>query len=307
MSKKNKSESKTSQREATLDVSNPYSLHHSDHPGMILVSKLIEGDNYSTWSRAMRIALSAKNKICFVTGSIKPPSSTDATFPLWQHCNDMVLSWLLNSIHPDIATSVIYAETSVEVWADLQERFSQGNDSRIYQIKQEIGEHRQGQQSISVYYTKLKALWDELSSYHQMVICTCGGLENLNKRDEKEKVMQFLMGLNENYGPVRGQILLMQPLPDTRRVYSLVLQQEKQIEVALNRDNMNHHAMLADHKSQAPAYSLQIRTTRRSKLIKFRSKRIGCTVRIVIKITTASNDAIIYMVPPWDTSFMERM
>ncbi|KAF7148530.1 hypothetical protein RHSIM_Rhsim03G0044200 [Rhododendron simsii] len=222
---------------------------------MILVSKLLEGDNYSTWSRAMRIALSAKNKIGFVAGSIKPPSSIDATFPLWQRCNDMVLSWHLNSIHPDIATSVIYAETSAEVWADLQERFSQGNDSRIYQIKQEIGEHRQGQQSISVYYTKLKALWDELSSYHQMVICTCGGLENLNKRDEKEKVMQFLMGLNENYGPVRGQILLMQPLPDTRRVYSLVLQQEKQIEVSLNRDSMNHHAMLADHKSQAPTYS----------------------------------------------------
>ncbi|KAF7115429.1 hypothetical protein RHSIM_RhsimUnG0055800 [Rhododendron simsii] len=255
MSDKNKSESENSRHEATLEVSNPYSLHHSDHPGMILVSKLLEGDNYSTWSRAMRIALSAKNKIGFVTGSIKPPSSTDATFPLWQRCNDMVLSWLLNSIHPDIATSVIYAETSAEVWADLQERFSQGNDSRIYQIKQEIGEHRQGQQSISVYYTKLKALWDELSSYHQMVICTCGGLENLNKRDEKEKVMQFLMGLNENYGPVRGQILLMQPLPDTRRVYSLVLQQEKQIEVSLNRDSMNHHAMLADHKSQAPTYS----------------------------------------------------
>ncbi|KAF7132885.1 hypothetical protein RHSIM_Rhsim09G0014100 [Rhododendron simsii] len=255
MSDKNKSESENSRHEATLEVSNPYSLHHSDHPGMILVSKLLEGDNYSTWSRAMRIALSAKNKIGFVTGSIKPPSSTDTTFPLWQRCNDMVLSWLLNSIHPDIATSVIYAETSAEVWADLQERFSQGNDSRIYQIKQEIGEHRQGQQSISVYYTKLKALWDELSSYHQMVICTCGGLENLNKRDEKEKVMQFLMGLNENYGPVRGQILLMQPLPDTRRVYSLVLQQEKQIEVSLNHDSMNHHAMLADHKSQAPTYS----------------------------------------------------
>ncbi|KAF7144370.1 hypothetical protein RHSIM_Rhsim05G0036400 [Rhododendron simsii] len=94
-----------------------------------------------------------------------------------------------------------------------------------------------------------------LSSAYIMVICTCGGLENLNKRDEKEKVMQFLMGLNENYGPVRGQILLMQPLPDTCRVYSLVLQQEKHIEVSLNRDNVNHHAMLADHKSQAPPYS----------------------------------------------------
>ena len=88
----------------------PFSLHHSNHLGMVLVSKVLEGDNYSTWSRAMRISLSAKDKIGFVTGSIKPPSSTDDSFPSWQQCNDVVISWLLNSIHPDIASNVIYVE-----------------------------------------------------------------------------------------------------------------------------------------------------------------------------------------------------
>ena len=144
---------------------------------------------------------------------------------------------------------MIYAETTAEVWADLQERFSQGNDSRIYQIKREIVEYRQGQQSISVYYTKLKAFWDELSSYHETLTCSCGGLDKLNKRDANERVMQFLMGLNDSYAAIRGQILLMQPIPDTRRVYSLVLQQEKQVEVSLNRDNLIHHAMLADQNN----------------------------------------------------------
>ena len=68
--------------------------------------------------------------------------------------------------------------------------------------------------------------------------------------DEKERVMQFLMGLNDSYAAVHSQILLMQPLPDTRRVYSLVLQQEKQVEVSLNRGNMNHNAMLADQNTK---------------------------------------------------------
>ncbi|WJZ95113.1 hypothetical protein VitviT2T_013904 [Vitis vinifera] len=236
---------------ATTEALDPFSLHHSDHPGMVLVSKVLEGDNYSTWSRAMRISLSAKEKIGFVTGSIKPPSSTDDSFPSWQRCNDMVISWLLNSIHPDIASSVIYAETTLEIWADLRECFSQGNDSRIYQIKRDIVEHRQGQQSISVYYTKLKAFWDELSSYHEVLSCSCGGLEKLKEMDEKERVMQFLMGLNDSYAAIREQILLMQPLPDTRRVYSLVLQQEKQVEVSLNNGNKNHYAMLADRDNKA--------------------------------------------------------
>ena len=77
-------------------------------------------------------------------------------------------------------------------------------------------EHRQGQQSISVYYTKLKAIWDELSSYHEVLFCSCGGLEKLKERDEKERVMKFLMGLNDSYDAIHGQILLMQPVLDTR-------------------------------------------------------------------------------------------
>ena len=86
-------------------------------------------------------------------------------------------------------------------------------------------EHRQGQQSISVYYTKLKAFWDELSSYHEVLSCSCGGLEKLKERDEKERVMRFLMGLNDSYAAIHGKILLMQPPPNTHQVYSLVLQQ----------------------------------------------------------------------------------
>ncbi|KAL5789560.1 hypothetical protein ACOSQ2_004448 [Xanthoceras sorbifolium] len=40
--------------------------------------------------------------------------------------------------------------------------------------------------------------------------------------------MQFLMGLNDSYSAVRGQILLMNPLPSIRQAYSSVSQEEKQ-------------------------------------------------------------------------------
>src|ERR1044072_8512201 len=40
--------------------------------------------------------------------------------------------------------------------------------------------------------------------------------------------MHFLMGLNDTYNQVKSQILLMTPLPPMSRVFSLVLQEEKQ-------------------------------------------------------------------------------
>ncbi|KAI5330645.1 hypothetical protein L3X38_030043 [Prunus dulcis] len=227
--------------ESEINISDPLNLHHSDSPGLVLVSKPLEGHNYGQWSRSMRIALSAKNKLGFIDGTIKSPASTDAKSAIWQRCNDMVLSWILQSLHPDIASSVLYCTSASMVWNDLQDRFSQSNDSRIYQIRQEIAEHRQGHLTISEYYTKLKALWDELDSYHEPIICNCEGSKTRALREEKERVMQFLMGLNEPYSTVRGSILMMSPIPDTRRVHGLILQHERQMDAA-NRQ-IGSHAM----------------------------------------------------------------
>ena len=85
------------------NISDPLTLHYSDHPELILVSKPLEGYNYGQWSRAMLIELSAKNVLGFIKGAIKAPKPTNPTFPTWQRCNDMVLSWSLNSVHPDNA------------------------------------------------------------------------------------------------------------------------------------------------------------------------------------------------------------
>jgi hypothetical protein len=40
-------------------------------------------------------------------------------------------------------------------------------------------------------------------------------------------LMQFLMGLNESFTQVRGQILLMDPMPNIDRVFSLIRQEER--------------------------------------------------------------------------------
>ncbi|TQE05251.1 hypothetical protein C1H46_009108 [Malus baccata] len=130
---------------------------------------------------------------------------------------------------------------------DLEVRFSQGNDSRIYQIRQEIVEQRQGQLSVSDYYTQLRALWDELASYYEPIAYDCEGSKTRVAREETEKVMQFLMGLNETYSTLRGSILMMNPLPDTRCVHRLVLQHERQMDVANHREPTAH--VMHTHRS----------------------------------------------------------
>lgn len=164
---------------STNDTSSPFFIHHSDHPGMVIVSKLLNGDNYGTWCRSIKISLSAKNKLGFVDGSVKRPSvETDPEgFSLWRRCNDMVLSWILNSLEQDIADSVIYSDTAHDIWQDLEERFSQSNAPRIFQIQRDIASLTQDQMTVAAYYTKLKGLWDELASYNNVSPCSCGAMK----------------------------------------------------------------------------------------------------------------------------------
>ncbi|RVX03498.1 Retrovirus-related Pol polyprotein from transposon RE1 [Vitis vinifera] len=222
-----------------LDAANPYFLHHSDHPGMVLVSKPLNGDNYSTWCRAMTISLNAKSKLGFIDGTTTMPSATDKPdeHASWKKCNDMILSWILNSLSQDLADSVIFSTTAQEVWEDLRDRFSQSNAPRIFQIERDIACLTQDQMTVAAYYTRLKKLWDELGSYNDTV-CSCGA------DHKRRRLMQFLMGLNESYNAIRGQILLMNPLPDVAKAYSSIVQEEKQRSLGATRETTENSAMV---------------------------------------------------------------
>lgn len=49
-----------------------------------------------------------------------------------------------------------------------------------------------------------------------------------NYRDN-DQTIQFLQGLNDNFGTLRSQMLLIEPLPTVNRVLFLALQHERQI------------------------------------------------------------------------------
>jgi hypothetical protein len=213
---------------------NKYYLHHGDSPGAILVSQSLLGDNYHTWSRSMVMALTAKNKIGFVNGVIEQPQDEfSPAYNAWVRCNTMVISWLLNSLSKEIASSVIYANTAKEIWEDLRERFAQGNGPRIFEIQKSISVLSQDNSSVSSYYTRLKSLWDELSNFRPIPDCSCGAMKVLLDNKQHEYVMQFLMGLNDSFSHVRAQILMTDPLPSITKAFGLVIQEERQRNISI--------------------------------------------------------------------------
>ncbi|XP_071714667.1 uncharacterized protein [Rutidosis leptorrhynchoides] len=221
--------------EDTNSPNHPLFLHQNDRPGLILISKKLTGsENYSSWRRSMTIALNAKNKLKFVTGGLAEPELTSSDRALCDRNNDMIISWILNTISDQISNSLSFANTVAALWKELQEHYSQLDGHRIYQLTNDIAHLKQIDCVVEIYYQKLKGFWDELdaleSPYTCTCSCTCENGKTNGERDQRKRLMQFLMGLDECYSIIRGQILLMQPLPMVAKAYSMIRQEEKQRE-----------------------------------------------------------------------------
>lgn len=237
-------QSSQSTQNFTPNSSDPLYLHPSDHPGMQLVSKQFDGSNFGSWQKAITIALSAKNKLGLINGKVVKPPSDHNSFDQWQRCNDMVTSWILNVLSSDIAESVLYSSSAQEIWKDLIDRFGQSNGAKLYQLQKEISDLSQGSNDLATYFTKLKKHWDELNALSTIPNCTCDAAHQMQEIQQNQKLIKFLMGLNADYSSVRGNILLMKPLPTVAQAYALLIQDEKQREVHSPSVFMNESASL---------------------------------------------------------------
>ena len=217
-----------------INPANPLYLHPGENPALILVSPVLTENNFHQWQREMMVALETKNKEGFINGSLLCPPITDSLHDAWRRCNRMVMSWLIHSMSASIKQSVMWMDTARDIWIDLKDRFSHSDKFRVADLQDQILHCKQGDSSVSKYYTRLKILWKELELYRCVLVCTCsvscscGLLAKLHKEREDDCVIRFLRGLNDDYSQVRSQIMIMDPMPSIVRSFSMVLQHERE-------------------------------------------------------------------------------
>ena len=208
-------------------------LHPSDNPNNVLVSNVLDGKNYGHWKRAMEVSLIGKNKLKFVHGTIARPDSTDvAKQAQWDRCDNMVLAWIMHAVIKNISDSIMFSATSHDAWMELEQRYGQADGTRIFEVQRDLCSISQNNLSVADYFTEIKKLWDEYGAITTIPHCSCGlecaSLKAVHKLIESQQLMQFLIGLNDVYKTVRGNLIMMRPLPSLSQAYNVILQEEKQ-------------------------------------------------------------------------------
>ncbi|WOG86569.1 hypothetical protein DCAR_0205784 [Daucus carota subsp. sativus] len=278
--------------------SNPLFLANSDNAKIPLGNVIFNGDNFLNWSRSIKLALGSKNKLGFLDGKVKKPQADDVKYPLWIKNDYMIRGWLFRSMNEKIANSFTYIDSVERLWNELEERYTETNAPLLYSLKKQAKNLEQENMTVSEYYFKLKRIWDEIQDVEGLPKCTCEAMKKctceLLKKfieiQERNEVIDFVIGLNKKNENIAGNIMAMEPLPTLNRAFHLVQQAEKQKQVAENQCVGEASAFAIGRMSQGRHFlNSQKRETKEMKMKKWcdHCKKKGHTVDEYGKLVSA--------------------
>ncbi|GJY17391.1 putative transcription factor interactor and regulator CCHC(Zn) family protein [Tanacetum coccineum] len=212
-----------------LSFSDTLYLHPNDTSGSPNVTnKLTSIENYKMWSIAMTFVLRNHNKLGFVNGSCKRDNSNPGLANQWDMCNSIVVTWILNSLSPDLFAGAIYiyAKTASEMWNDLKEIYDKVDGSIMFNLHKSINSLSQSGAPLAEYYNNLNSLWKQFNAMISLPPRTCEAAKHFEKHNQLIKLMQFLMGLDESYLAIRSIILTRKTLPLVKAAVAIISSEE---------------------------------------------------------------------------------
>ncbi|KAK3031786.1 hypothetical protein RJ639_036938, partial [Escallonia herrerae] len=130
----------------------------------------------------------------YITGEIQHPALGDSTYANWELNNSIVMAWLINSMESHISRTYLFLRTA-------------------------------------------KAIWDAVNkNYFDLENASQGDLEGnlkFKRHLEKERLYEFLTGLNRELDEVRGRIFGLRPLPSIDEAFAEVRREASRRRVML--------------------------------------------------------------------------
>ncbi|XP_075091952.1 uncharacterized protein LOC107815453 [Nicotiana tabacum] len=127
----------------------------------------------------------------------------------------------------ELMASIVYASNAKKVWSEFEERIDRSNLTRIFHLWTEIATLRQGTDSVTSYYSKMNDFLDELDVLAPLPSCDCEESLPYVAHLRSQRLLQFLMGLNESYSNLRSNMLARRPIVSVNEAYATDFKSKK--------------------------------------------------------------------------------
>jgi len=210
----------------------------------LITLQLAGPDHYSTWARDIRRALVTKDKDGFLDGSVPLPVD-DRMQRHWRRCNHLVRTWLGNCVTAEVAARLPPTEDAKTMWENIREMYGKLDLVKVFSLTQALTELKQGNLSVTACFNRLSALWNELEAVEGQLEGPETTIRKYREIKEREKVIRFLLALNDSWIPFRSRILAMKPVPPLGRIFELAVQEENQRLATIEQERGGESIMLA--------------------------------------------------------------
>ncbi|KAL0458692.1 UNVERIFIED_CONTAM: hypothetical protein Slati_0496400 [Sesamum latifolium] len=105
---------------------------------MVILSAPLNGKNWLTWSRSVRIALEGRDRLGFIDGSCTKQAEGSKEFRQWRIADTVVRTWILKTISKNIINIFLYTTSVQSLWMELEARYGEYDGPLLYKILQEI-------------------------------------------------------------------------------------------------------------------------------------------------------------------------
>ncbi|KAJ7942689.1 UBN2_3 domain-containing protein [Quillaja saponaria] len=173
--------------------------------------------------------VSEKGKYEYLVEANKLADEKSAEYKKWDVENNMVMSWLINSTTVEWSQDFLLFETAAQIWEAAKENYSNiDNKAEIFGIKGLIHDLRQGDMTVTQYYTTLGRHWQQLDMYEKTAGRCTEDSQKYKEIMEEKRVFKFLYGLNRDLDDVRGRILASRPIPKVITPVQMIHNQEEE-------------------------------------------------------------------------------
>lgn len=234
------------------DTSNPISK--TGDLQNIRVTYRLNGRNYLKWSQMVRTYLKGRGRLNHLLNT--GPGKGDPAFESWDEEDSMIMSWLWDSMDPMISDTCMFLPSAKDIWDFIRRTYSKARDAaQVYEIKVKAASIKQGSRSVTEYASLLQNLWQELDYYRVFQMKCNEDAAILKSFIEKERVYDFLAGLNNEYDQVRIQILGKETMPALEETISLIRAEESRRNVMLESQPEDGSALVIYSESQRKGMS----------------------------------------------------
>lgn len=135
---------------------------------MPITGHKLNGNNYLQWSHSVMMFICRKGKDDYLNGVAAKPNKTDEKFKVWNAENNMVMSWLINSMTNDIGENFLLYGTTKEIWDAAKETYSNNeNTLELFEVESVLHDFRQGELTVTQYFNTLNRYWQQLDLFEE--------------------------------------------------------------------------------------------------------------------------------------------